>query len=45
MLSEMAGEKKTVEDPIGQEISAYRKCADEIQDWIERGWENILQRT
>jgi protein-tyrosine-phosphatase len=41
MLSEMAGEKKTVEDPIGQEISAYRKCADEILDWIEQGWENI----
>lgn len=44
MLSEMAGEKKLIEDPIGRELEAYRKCADEIQYWIEQGWENILRR-
>jgi protein-tyrosine-phosphatase len=43
MLSEMAGENISVEDPIGQDLDAYRKCADEIQNWIEKGWENILR--
>ena len=43
MLSEMAGEKRPVEDPIGQDMSAYRKCANEIQNLIMQGWENILR--
>ena len=42
MLSEMAGEKVPVEDPIGLDLNAYRKCADEIQYWIEMGWGTIL---
>ncbi len=42
MLSEMSGEEKSIEDPIGQDLVAYRKCADEIQNWIEQGWEKIL---
>ncbi len=43
MLSEMSGEVKSVEDPIGQDLNAYRKCADEIQNLIDKGWENILR--
>jgi protein-tyrosine-phosphatase len=43
MLSEMTGKKVSVDDPIGLDMIAYRKCADEIQKWIERGWENILR--
>ena len=41
MLSEMVGEKLSVEDPIGLDLNAYRKCADEIQNYIELGWGNI----
>jgi protein-tyrosine phosphatase len=43
MLSEMAGGKKSIEDPMGRDLGEYRKCANEIQNWIEQGWENILR--
>jgi protein-tyrosine-phosphatase len=42
LLSEMSGEKKSVEDPIGGDLTAYRKCASEIDAYIETGWSNIL---
>lgn len=43
MLSEMAGKVKSIDDPIGKDLSEYQKCADEIQNWIELGWDNILR--
>jgi protein-tyrosine-phosphatase len=45
LLSEMAGGKKSIDDPIGGELSEYRACANEIDAFIEAGWSNILRLT
>jgi protein-tyrosine-phosphatase len=43
MLSEMADRKITIDDPIGGSAADYQFCAEEIDQWIGRGWEKILQ--
>jgi protein-tyrosine-phosphatase len=43
LLSEMAGRKISVEDPIAGELSDYQHCAVEIDSWLERGWDKILE--
>lgn len=42
-LSEMAGKRKDIRDPYGGPIEEYRECADLISDYIEKGFERILQ--
>lgn len=44
LLSEMAGERSDIEDPIySQDIDNYTKCAARIKDFLERGFPRILQ--
>ena len=43
LLSEMAGKKKSVEDPYGGPIDEYRVCADIISDYIDQGMGRILE--
>lgn len=43
MLSEMAGMIKNIDDPIGGSLEDYRNTADDIEDWITRGFSKILQ--
>jgi protein-tyrosine-phosphatase len=42
MLSEMAGEIKNIEDPVGGSLEDYLATANEIDEWIEKGSEQIL---
>jgi protein-tyrosine phosphatase len=42
-LSEVAGKRRDVEDPYGLPIEDYRACADVIEDYLERGFERILE--
>jgi protein-tyrosine-phosphatase len=42
-LSEMAGKRKDVQDPYGDPIEDYRACADTLADYLDRGFERILQ--
>lgn len=42
MLSEMVGRQISVADPVAKDISAYQTCADEIEAYIEQGWQRIL---
>lgn len=42
-LSEMAGKRRDVNDPYGLPIEEYRSCADLIDDYLERGFERILE--
>ncbi len=42
LLSAMAGEKHDVEDPYGGPLDEYRRCADEIERLIEKGYDRIL---
>lgn len=41
-LSEAVGKKKDVKDPYGGPIEQYRACADTISDYIQRGFQRIL---
>jgi protein-tyrosine-phosphatase len=43
LLSEMSGKRKDVQDPYGGPIGEYRKCADIIDGYIERGLSRILE--
>lgn len=43
MLSEMAGEKSDVEDPYGGVYSGYERAAEDIQDYLEKGFDKIIQ--
>lgn len=45
MLSEMAGKKVGVEDPVSLGLLEYRAAADEIDHWLELGMFNILRLT
>ena len=42
-LSEMVGKRKNVADPYRGPIEEYRECADTIAEYIERGFERILE--
>ena len=42
-LSEMAGKRKDVRDPYGGPIKEYRECADIIGEYIDQGFERILE--
>lgn len=42
-LSEMVGKRRDIEDPFRGPLEAYRECADTIADYIDRGFERILE--
>ena len=42
MLSEMVGRSVSVADPVAKDIFAYQKCANEMEAYIEQGWQRIL---
>lgn len=42
-LSEMAGKRKEIRDPYRGPIEEYRECADTIAEYIDRGFERILE--
>lgn len=43
MLSEMAGLSKNIDDPVGGSLEDYQNTADEIEEWIDRGFPRMLQ--
>ncbi len=45
LLSEMVGRKLTVEDPITGKLSDYQATAKEIDSYLSRGWQRILELT
>lgn len=42
MLSEMVGTMRDVDDPFGSSLSDYRVTAQEIERYIQQGFERIL---
>lgn len=42
-LSEMIGKRRDVSDPYGGPIEEYRACADTLTEYIEQGFERILE--
>jgi protein-tyrosine-phosphatase len=42
-LSEMVGKRRDVRDPYGGPIEEYRACADILSDYIDRGFDRILE--
>jgi protein-tyrosine phosphatase len=42
-LSEMVGKRRNVPDPYRGSLEEYRECADLIADYIERGFDRILE--
>ena len=42
-LSEMVGKRKDVWDPYGGSIEEYRVCADTLSEYIEGGFERVLE--
>ncbi|HEY64608.1 MAG TPA: low molecular weight protein arginine phosphatase [Caldilineae bacterium] len=44
LLSEVAGQHHDVKDPYGQEIEAYRRCADELASLLDAGFDYILEQ-
>ena len=42
-LSEMAGKRKDIPDPYGGPIGEYRTTAKTIEDYIDRGFQRILE--
>jgi len=44
LLSEMAGKHHGVEDPYGQPLVEYRRCADELDGLLDAAFPNILRR-
>jgi protein-tyrosine-phosphatase len=42
-LSEMVGKRKDVADPYRRPIEEYRECADTIAEYINQGFERILE--
>ena len=45
LLSEMVALKISVEDPIAGTVTDYQATAKEIEDYITRGWQRILELT
>ena len=44
-LSEMAGKRKDIQDPYGGPIEAYRRAVAIISDYIDKGFQRILELT
>ncbi len=44
LLSEMAGKYHDVEDPYGQPLAEYRRCANELDSLLDAAFPNILRR-
>jgi protein-tyrosine phosphatase len=44
-FSEMAGRRRDVRDPYGGSIDEYRACADTLEEYLERGYNRILELT
>jgi protein-tyrosine-phosphatase len=42
LLSEMAGSIKEIWDPVGHSLDIYRQTSNEMQDFLEKGFINIL---
>ena len=42
LLSEMDSNGKEVDDPVGRSIGIYQSTADEILNYLEKGFEKIL---
>jgi protein-tyrosine-phosphatase len=42
-LSEMAGKRRDISDPYGGPIEEYRACADVIAEYIDQGFEQIVE--
>ncbi len=45
LLSEMVARKMSVDDPIAGNVTDYQATAQEIDDYITRGWQRILELT
>ncbi len=43
MLSEMAGDKSDIEDPYGGAYNAYEGAAQDIQQYLDDGFDTIIQ--
>ncbi|MFQ6057608.1 MAG: low molecular weight protein arginine phosphatase [Anaerolineae bacterium] len=43
LLSEMVGQSYDIPDPYGASLAMYRRCADELEDLIEDGYEKIVE--
>jgi protein-tyrosine-phosphatase len=43
LLSQMIGKTKDVQDPYGGTVQEYRACADILADYIDRGFQHILE--
>ncbi|MCS7222079.1 MAG: low molecular weight protein arginine phosphatase [Anaerolineae bacterium] len=44
LLSEMAGKHHDIQDPYGQPLSEYRRCAEELDSLLNAGFPHILRR-
>jgi len=42
LLSQMVGEMDDVADPYGGSLPEYRACRDRLEDWLHRGYEQIV---
>lgn len=42
LLSQMVGKTKDIQDPYGGPVQEYRACADILADYIDRGFQRIL---
>lgn len=42
LLSQMVGKTKDIQDPYGGSVQEYRACADILADYIDRGFQRIL---
>jgi protein-tyrosine-phosphatase len=43
LLSEMVDKQKDIQDPYGESIKEYRACANIISDYLEQGFDRILE--
>jgi len=43
LLSELVGRSYDIDDPIGSALSNYERTAREIEDLVERGYEQIIK--
>ena len=43
MLSEMAGTRVTINDPVDRSVDGITEVAQEIEDWLEMGKNHIIQ--
>ena len=45
LLSEIVGEESEIWDPVGYSLGAYRRTADQIKSYLQRGFDRIMQLT